>query len=220
MGTTLNTVKFSTTFILPSPFESTLNPKESYPPSHQYQCGSSYPSNALDSLQPCREQQPGHQIGWVPTTGGFSVLTYTPGEPLQRDPGRGTHYTEADWHRQMEPVIRGSSIRGYCLTRYQGDFQPHTRGPPPCGRKRVALTRDVHQALADFILLAEDLVRFPSRLYELVTLQPTLDGYHKASGYLCGGRVLLEPTVVLRTPQQNPSAAATPLNPVGAHPIL
>ena len=51
-------------------------------------------------------------------------------------------------------------------------------------------------------------------------LQPTLDGYHDASGYMCGGSVLPGPTVVLRTPQMQPRSAATSPEPVGAHPIV
>ena len=53
--------------------------------------------------------------------------------------------------------------------------------------KRVELTRGVHQDLAYFRWFSEDLVRRPTRLYDLMTLHPTLDGYHYASGYMCGG---------------------------------
>ena len=53
--------------------------------------------------------------------------------------------------------------------------------------KRLALTRGFHQALTDFRWLAEYLIRFPTRLYELVPFQPKTDGYHNASGYIFGG---------------------------------
>ena len=75
--------------------------------------------------------------------------------------------------------------------------------------KRVALTRGVHQALADFQWLAEELCKFPTRLYELVTIYLNLDSYHNTSGYMCGGGVLPVPTAVPWTPQLQPSAAAT-----------
>ena len=84
----------------------------------------------------------------------------------------------------------------------------------------VALTRDVHQVLADSRLLVNDLSKHPTRLYELVLLHPTLDGYHNASGYMCGGAVLPGPTAVPRTPQPQPSAAATSLEPLLVHHIV
>ena len=56
---------------------------------------------------------------------------------------------------------------------------------------RVTLTRGVQQALAEFHLLTEDISKFPTRLYELMTLHPTMDAYHDASGYTCGRAVLL-----------------------------
>ena len=53
--------------------------------------------------------------------------------------------------------------------------------------KRLALTSGFHQALADFQWLVEYLIRCPTRLYELVPIQPKTDGYHNASGYIFGG---------------------------------
>ena len=49
----------------------------------------------------------------------------------------------------------------------------------------VVLTRGVHQALADFRWLEEYLIRRPTGLYELVPLQPMMDGCHDASGHMC-----------------------------------
>ena len=56
---------------------------------------------------------------------------------------------------------------------------------------RLTLTRGVHQALAEFHLLTEDLSKYPTSLYELMPIHPTMDVYHNASGYMCGGAVLL-----------------------------
>ena len=53
--------------------------------------------------------------------------------------------------------------------------------------KRLNLTKGIHQALAYLLWLAQYLERHITRLYELVPLQPTLDGYHDASGYMFGG---------------------------------
>ena len=86
--------------------------------------------------------------------------------------------------------------------------------------KRVALTRVVHQALADFRSLTEDLSKLPTRLYDLVLIQTMVDSYHDASGYMCIGAVLLVPMEMPRTPQLNPSAAATSLETVGTHSIV
>ena len=71
--------------------------------------------------------------------------------------------------------------------------------------KQVALTRGVHQALAEFQWLVEYLGRRPTQLYEFVSLQTTLDVYHNASGYMCGGAVLLGSTAVPRLPKSIPA---------------
>ena len=57
-------------------------------------------------------------------------------------------------------------------------------------------------------------------MYELVLLQPTVDGYHNASGYMCVSVVLPGPTAITRILPPQPSAARPPLNPNGAHPIV
>ena len=84
----------------------------------------------------------------------------------------------------------------------------------------VTLSRGFHQALVDFLYLAEDLSKRPTRLYEILPLQPTLDGYHDASGYMCEGEVILGPMAVPRTPQPQPRATATSPETVGVHPIV
>ena len=84
----------------------------------------------------------------------------------------------------------------------------------------MALTRGFHQALAKFPFLSEDLGQQPTKLYELVPIQPTLDGYHNVSGYICGGAVIPEPTEVPRTTQQHPKDAAISLEPAGVQPIV
>ena len=56
--------------------------------------------------------------------------------------------------------------------------------------KQVTLTWGVHETLADFQWLAEDMASRSTRLFKLVPLTPTLDGYHDSSGGMCGGVVL------------------------------
>ena len=65
----------------------------------------------------------------------------------------------------------------------------------------VALTRGVHQDLADLLWLVEDLSKLPKRLFEIVMVLPTLEVYHSASGYMCGGAVLPGLMAVPHTPQ-------------------
>ena len=86
--------------------------------------------------------------------------------------------------------------------------------------KRVTLSTGVHEALLDFQWIAEDLVNRPMRMYELVLLQPTVDGYHNASGYMCGVVVLSVPTAIPRSLRPLLSAARPSLNPNGAHTIV
>ena len=48
--------------------------------------------------------------------------------------------------------------------------------------KMVTLSKVVHEALADFLLLAEDMSKRPTHIYKLVLIRPTMYGYHNASG--------------------------------------
>ena len=62
--------------------------------------------------------------------------------------------------------------------------------------KQVTLTRVVHEELADFQWLEEDMVSHPTHLFELVPLTPTPNGYHDSSGRMCGVVVLPGPSAV------------------------
>ena len=86
--------------------------------------------------------------------------------------------------------------------------------------KIVTLSKGVHEALADFCWLAEDVAKHPTRIYELVPLRPTMDGYHNASGYMCGGVVLMGPMAIHRVLPPQPSATRPYPNPTGAHPVV
>ena len=50
--------------------------------------------------------------------------------------------------------------------------------------KRVTLYTGVYEALDEFKWLAYDVAKRLTRMYELVPLRPTVDGYHNASGYM------------------------------------
>ena len=60
----------------------------------------------------------------------------------------------------------------------------------------------------------------PTRLFKLVPLTPTLDGYHDYSGILCGGVVLPRPSAVPLVLQKQPSAALPSKDKLAAHPIV
>ena len=66
-----------------------------------------------------------------------TVLTSTPGEPLQGDPDRDTVYPEAYRYIKMVPGIKVALIYCYHPTWSQGPLHPHERGPPPRGRGKV-----------------------------------------------------------------------------------
>ena len=86
--------------------------------------------------------------------------------------------------------------------------------------KTVTMSKGIHEALADFCWLAEDVANRPTRIYKLVPLRPTVDGYHDAPGYMCGGVVLPGPTTIPRILPPQPSAARPSPKPNGAHPIV
>ena len=84
--------------------------------------------------------------------------------------------------------------------------------------KRVTLSPGVHDALENFKWLAEDVAKRPTRMYKLVPLRPTVDGYHDSSGYMCGGVVLPGPTATPRTFPPHPSAMRPSPTPQGHTP--
>ena len=120
------------------------------------------------------------------------------------------------WHRvfgelrSMELALPGA--RGL-FSQMQEDHC-HFKG------KTVTLFTGVHDALSDFKWLAEDVANRPTRMYELVPLRPTVDGYQDASGYMCGGVVLPGPTSIHQKFPPQPSAARHSPNPNGSHPIV
>ena len=86
--------------------------------------------------------------------------------------------------------------------------------------KRVTLSKGIHKALADFCWLVEYLSKRPMHIYKLVPLRPTVDGYHDASGYMCGGVVLPRPTAIPWILLLQPSAAQPSPNPTASHPVV
>ena len=96
------------------------------------------------------------------------------------------------WHRCLGK-LRSISIT---LPGSRGLFSQMQEALRHVNGKRVTLTWGVHEALAYFQWLAEDMASRPTRLFELVPITPTLDGYHDSSGRMCGGVVLPGPSAV------------------------
>ena len=66
---------------------------------------------------------------------------------------------------------------------------------------RLALRKGVHQALNDFRWLASDISQRPTRIQELIPLQPSLMGDHDASGDGAGGVWFPSATTISRVSQ-------------------
>ena len=60
----------------------------------------------------------------------------------------------------------------------------------------------------------------PTRLFELVPLTLTLDGYHDSSGRMYGRVVITGPSAAPRVLQKQPSAALPSKDKLSAHPIV
>ena len=58
------------------------------------------------------------------------------------------------------------------------------------------------------------------RIYKLVLVRPTVDGYHDTSGYMIGNVVPPGPTVIPWVLTLQPSAARPYPNPTAAHPVV
>ena len=74
--------------------------------------------------------------------------------------------------------------------------------------------------MVDFRWLAEDVSKRPTRIYELVLLRPTTDGYHDSSAYMCGSVVLLGPMAIPRVLLSQTSTERPYPNPTAAHPVV
>ena len=82
------------------------------------------------------------------------------------------------------------------------------------------LSKGVREALAYFRWLSEYVSKCPMRIYKLVPVRPTVDGYHDTSGYMCGDVVPPGPTVIPRVLPLQPSAAQPYPNPTADHPMV
>jgi hypothetical protein len=97
--------------------------------------------------------------------------------PTQRHIGVSKWHTVLGELRSMSIALPGS--RG--LFSHLQAALTHKKGT------RVTLTREVHQAIADFRWLLNNIAKRPTRIAELVPLLPSALGHHDASGDGAGG---------------------------------
>ena len=63
---------------------------------------------------------------------------------------------------------------------------------------RIALTAHTHAAIDDFRVLADSVMSWPTRIAELVPLNPSVIGAHDAAGKGAGGVFFAAPHVAVR----------------------
>jgi len=68
----------------------------------------------------------------------------------------------------------------------------------------INLSKGVHAALDDFRYLHKDIANRPTRLQEIVPLDPVMTKYNDTSGFACGGVVIPNNTAVSRNKKCNP----------------
>ena len=74
-------------------------------------------------------------------------------------------------------------------------------------QSRIALSKDVHAALNDFRWMQKDLTNRPTRIAEVIPLNPCAIGYHDASGQGAGG-------VWFANPELHPRLGTCPTQPL------
>jgi hypothetical protein len=115
-------------------------------------------------------------------------------EVLDDIPPHQKRVSEEKWHKALGELrymaIALPGARGL-FTLLQEAFR-HKK------QHRIRLSQGVHDVFADFCWLQSDLTTRPTRLYNLVPVEPTLVGSHDASGFGAGGVWLPKPTAMAR----------------------
>ena len=115
-------------------------------------------------------------------------------ELLDDIPPNQKRVSEEKWHKALGE-LRSMAI---ALPGASGLFSLLQEAFRHKKQSRIRLSQGVHDALADFRWLQADLTTRPTRLYELVPVEPTLVGSHDASGFGAGGVWFPKPTAVAR----------------------
>jgi hypothetical protein len=127
-------------------------------------------------------------LGWIIDT--VSMTIHLPPHRVERlweildsIPQSQKRTSVKKWHKVLGE-LRSMSIALPGSRHLFGQLQ-HALSESKTGR--VTLKRGVHQALSDFRWMAEDLVKRPTRIAEVVPLRPVAEGHHDASGKGAGG---------------------------------
>ena len=113
--------------------------------------------------------------------------------------------------RQWSKVI--GKLRQIALPRVRRFFSQMQEAICRFSSGRVTLSPAVHQDLANFHWILDDPKARPTRLYELVPLVPTVDGYHNDYGTICGGVLLPGTPAVMCTSSRDGAAVTIPARP-------
>jgi len=128
-------------------------------------------------------------LGWVVDT--VNLTMHLPPHRLERlceilnsIPRRQKRTSVKKWHTILGE-LRSMSVALPGSRNLFGRLQ-HALSSRPTAH-RISLKRGVHQALDDFRWLVEDIEARPTRLAEVIPLNPIADGHHDASGAGAGG---------------------------------
>lgn len=167
-------------------------------------------------------------LGWIIDTVAMTITLPAHrqerlGEILASIPPTQKRISIQKWH-QLLGELRSMSI---ALPGARNMFSTMQEALSKAPRYRIALKKEVHQALQDFQWMHQDITNRPTRIAELVPLLPSALGYHDASGLGAGGVWYPTPELQSRSPHTEPllwrlkwpksitSQLITPANPRG-----
>ena len=127
-------------------------------------------------------------LGWIINTSSMTIelpphRQERLGEILASIPSNQKRISIKKWHKILGE-LRSMAI---ALPGARNMFSAMQNALTKAPKHRVALKKGVHQALADFQWMYEDIAARPTRIAELVPLLPSALGYHDASGLGAGG---------------------------------
>ena len=135
-------------------------------------------------------------LGWIINTAAMT-LQLPPhrqdrlGQILASIPPSQKRTSVKKWHKLLGE-LRSMSL---ALPGARNVFSAMQNALVLSSSNRIALRKGVHQALADFQWMADDISQRPTRIAELVPLQPAILGFHDASGLGAGGVAYPTPDV-------------------------
>ena len=104
------------------------------------------------------------------------------------------------WHK----VLGELSSMAVALLGARGLFSQMQLALRTDSKHRINPSKGVRAALDDFRYLHKDIANRPTRLQEIVPLDPVAEKYHDASGFACGGCVIPNNTARSRNDECSP----------------